>query len=74
MIHQPSGGFRGQATDISIQAEETLRIRDTLERLMAKHTRQPLEQVRIDTERDRFMSAVEAKDYGLIDEVIHARP
>jgi ATP-dependent Clp protease protease subunit len=74
MIHQPSGGFRGQATDIRIQAEETLRTRDTLERLMVSHTGQSLEQIRLDTERDRFMSAEESKTYGIIDEVIAARP
>ncbi|HEX2687191.1 MAG TPA: ATP-dependent Clp endopeptidase proteolytic subunit ClpP [Kofleriaceae bacterium] len=74
MIHQPSGGFRGQATDILIQAEETLRTRDILERLMAQHTNQPLDRIRIDTERDNFMGAVEAQKYGLIDEVIQARP
>jgi len=74
MIHQPSGGFRGQASDVGIQAEETLRTRDMLERLMAKHTGQSMDQIRTDTERDRFMSAGQAKEYGIIDEVIHARP
>jgi len=74
MIHQPSGGFRGQASDVTIQAEETLRTRDMLERLMAKHTGQSQDQIRTDTERDRFMSAGQAKEYGIIDEVIHARP
>jgi ATP-dependent Clp protease protease subunit len=74
MIHQPSGGFRGQATDISIQAEETLRTKAILERLMSMHTGQSLDQVRLDTERDRFMGPVEAKTYGLIDEMIQARP
>jgi ATP-dependent Clp protease protease subunit len=74
MIHQPSGGFRGQASDVGIQAEETLRTRDMLERLMAQHTGQSVDQVRLDTERDRFMSSVQAKEYGIIDEVIHARP
>ena len=74
MIHQPSGGFRGQVTDITIYAEETLYTRDTLERLMAQHTGQTVEKIRHDTERDRYMSADEAKDYGLIDEVIVGRP
>jgi ATP-dependent Clp protease protease subunit len=74
MIHQPSGGFRGQATDILIQAEQTLKTRETLDHLLAHHTGQRLEQIRNDTERDRFMGAVEAKEYGIIDEVIEARP
>jgi ATP-dependent Clp protease, protease subunit len=74
MIHQPSGGFRGQASDVGIQAEETLRTREMLERLMAKHTGQSVDQIRTDTERDRFMSAGQAKEYGIIDEVIVARP
>jgi ATP-dependent Clp protease protease subunit len=59
---------------VGIQAEETLRTRDMLERLMAQHTGQSVDQVRLDTERDRFMSSVQAKEYGIIDEVIHARP
>jgi ATP-dependent Clp protease protease subunit len=70
MIHQPSGGFQGQASDIRIQAEETLRTRDMLEKLMVEHTGQSPEQIRLDTERDRFMSAEEAKNYGIVDEVI----
>ncbi len=74
MIHQPSGGFRGQATDVSIQAEETLRTRAILEELMARHTGQTQDQIRIDTERDRFMGAREAVTYGLIDEILEARP
>ncbi|MBC7977413.1 MAG: ATP-dependent Clp endopeptidase proteolytic subunit ClpP [Myxococcales bacterium] len=74
MIHQPSGGFRGQATDVGIQAEETLRTRAILEELMARHTGQTQDQIRIDTERDRFMGAREAVTYGLVDQVLEARP
>ncbi len=70
MIHQPSGGYSGQATDIRIHAEETLRTRETLDRLMAKHTGQTVEQIRLDTERDRFLGPNEARTYGIIDEVI----
>ena len=73
MIHQPSGGAQGQATDIDIQAREILIIRERLNRLMAEHTGQPLEVIERDTERDRFMDAVQSKDYGLIDEVVSAR-
>jgi ATP-dependent Clp protease protease subunit len=70
MIHQPSGGFQGQATDIGIQAEEIIKIRKRLDELMAKHTGQSLERVHRDSERDYFLSAEEARIYGLIDEVI----
>jgi ATP-dependent Clp protease, protease subunit len=70
MIHQPMGGFQGQATDIDIQAREILRIKAKLNEILAKHTRQPLERIERDTERDYFMGAGEAKEYGLIDEVI----
>jgi ATP-dependent Clp protease protease subunit len=70
MIHQPMGGFQGQATDIDIQAREILRIKAKLNELLAKHTRQPLERIEKDTERDYFMGAGEAKEYGIIDEVI----
>jgi ATP-dependent Clp protease protease subunit len=70
LIHQPMGGFSGQATDIGIHAKEVLRTRATLNELMAQHTGQPLERVKTDTERDYFMSAVEAKAYGLVDEVL----
>jgi ATP-dependent Clp protease protease subunit len=73
MIHQPSGGAQGQATDIDIQAREILIIRERLNRLMAEHTGQPLEVIERDTERDRFMDAVQSKEYGLIDEVVSAR-
>src|SRR2546425_8095656 len=70
MIHQPRGGFEGQATDIGIQAEEIIKIRKRLDEIMAKHTNQPVEKVHKDSERDYFMSAEDAKVYGLIDEVI----
>ncbi|MBX3237592.1 MAG: ATP-dependent Clp endopeptidase proteolytic subunit ClpP [Nitrospiraceae bacterium] len=70
MIHQPMGGFQGQATEIDIHAREILKIRERLNEIMAKHTGQPLDKISQDTERDYFMSAEEAKRYGLIDEVI----
>ena len=70
MIHQPSGGAQGQATEISIAAEHLLRTRQKLNEIMAANTGQPLETIKADTERDNFMSAEEAKAYGLIDEVI----
>ena len=70
MIHQPVGGAQGQATDIEIQAKEILEIRRSLNEILAKHTEQPLERIEQDTERDFFMSAAEAKQYGLIDEIM----
>jgi ATP-dependent Clp protease protease subunit len=70
MIHQPLAGFRGQATDIEIHAREILQTRDTLNELYARHTGQPVERIKHDTERDNFMSAADARDYGLIDEVL----
>lgn len=73
MIHQPSGGAQGQATDIDIQAREILIIRERLNRLMAEHTGQTLEVIERDTERDRFMDAEQSKEYGLVDEVVSAR-
>ena len=73
MIHQPLGGFQGQATDIMIHAHETQRIKDTLNGLLSKHTGRPLEEIVKDTERDNFMSAQEAKEYGLVDNVITSR-
>lgn len=73
LIHQPLGGFSGQATDIDIHAREILRTRDTLNTLLAGHTGQPLDRIKNDTERDYFMSGVEAKEYGLIDEVIEKK-
>ncbi len=73
MIHQPSGGAQGQASDIHIQAQEILKIRERLNRLMAQHTGQELATIERDTERDTFMSADESKAYGLIDEVLDKR-
>ena len=73
MIHQPLGGFQGQASDIDIHAKEILRTRERLNDLLASHTGQPVERVRADTDRDRFMEAGEAQEYGLIDEVLEAR-
>lgn len=73
MIHQPSGGAQGQASDIHIQAQEILKIRARLNELMAFHSGQPIEKIEVDTERDNFMSAQQAKDYGLIDSVIERR-
>ena len=73
MIHQPSGGAQGQATEIQIAAEHILKTRTRLNKILAENTEQPLEVIRIDTERDNFMSAEEAKEYGLIDEVIKNR-
>jgi ATP-dependent Clp protease protease subunit len=70
MIHQPIGGFYGQATDVEIHAKEILKLKETLNKILAKHTGQSLEKIQIDTERDYFMSAQEAKDYGLVDDVI----
>ena len=70
MIHQPMGGFQGQATEIDIHAKEILKIRERLNQVMAHHCGQPLEKIEQDTERDYFLSADEAKEYGLIDEVI----
>jgi ATP-dependent Clp protease proteolytic subunit ClpP (EC 3.4.21.92) len=73
MIHQPIGGFQGQATDIEIHAKEILRLKRMLNEYLAKHTGQPIEKIEADTERDYFMSAEEAKEYGLIDKVIYKR-
>lgn len=74
MIHQPLGGFQGQATDIEIHAREILKIRDQLNSILADHTGQPLETISNDTERDNFMSAAEAKEYGMIDTLLDRRP
>ncbi len=74
MIHQPLGGAQGQATDIEIQAKEILYHKQRLNEFLAQHTGQPIERIEQDTERDFFMSAGEAKDYGLIDQVIERRP
>ncbi|MDY0270509.1 ATP-dependent Clp endopeptidase proteolytic subunit ClpP [Trichloromonas sp.] len=70
MIHQPLGGFQGQATDIKIHAEEILKIRDTLNGVLAHHTGQPLERIAVDTERDFFMGSETAKNYGIIDDIV----
>jgi ATP-dependent Clp protease protease subunit len=70
MIHQPSGGAQGQSTDIQIQAKEIQRLKDSLNELLASHTGQDVEKIESDTERDNFMSAQEACDYGIVDEVI----
>ncbi|MCA1657555.1 MAG: ATP-dependent Clp endopeptidase proteolytic subunit ClpP, partial [Actinobacteria bacterium] len=74
LIHQPSGGFSGQAADIQIHAQEILRVRRRLDEILAQHTGKPIEVVNRDSDRDFFMSADEAKAYGLIDEIIQARP
>jgi ATP-dependent Clp protease, protease subunit len=73
MIHQPLGGYRGQATDIEIHARETLAVRSRLNSIMGKHTNKSPEQIMLDTERDNFMSAAQALDYGLIDKVLYDR-
>ena len=73
MIHQPSGGFQGQASDISIHAKEILSLREKLNAIMAHHTGQPIERIEKDTERDTFLSAQEAVTYGLIDKVVLSR-
>ena len=74
MIHQPLGGFQGQASDIEIHAREILYIRERLNQVLAHHTGQPLDVIARDTDRDRFMSATEAMEYGLIDQVLDNRP
>ena len=73
MIHQPMGGFQGQATDIDIHAREILRMRQDLNTILAKHTGKTLKKVQADTERDNFMNAVQACEYGLIDQVLTSR-
>jgi ATP-dependent Clp protease protease subunit len=70
MLHQPMGGFQGQATDIEIHAREILRMKDTLNKILATHTGQSLDKIQADTDRDFFMSGEEAKEYGIVDEVI----
>ena len=71
MIHQPMGGFQGQATDIEIHAREILKMKETLNEILANHTSQPYDKIQADTDRDFFMSAEEAKEYGLVDDVIY---
>jgi len=73
MIHQPLGGFKGQATDIKIHAEWILKIKDRLNKILSEKTGQPLSKIEVDVERDYFMSAHEAKDYGLVDQVMERR-
>jgi len=73
MIHQPLGGFQGQATDIDIHAREILSVRDRLNEILAKHTGRPVEKVAVETDRDNFMSAEDAKEYGIIDAVLSSR-
>ncbi|MCG0276554.1 MAG: ATP-dependent Clp endopeptidase proteolytic subunit ClpP [Thermosediminibacteraceae bacterium] len=73
MIHQPWGGVQGRAVDIETHAKEILRLREVINNILVQHTKQPLEKIEMDTERDFFMSALEAKEYGLIDEVIYKR-
>jgi len=73
MIHQPMGGVQGQASDIALQAKEILRLKDTLNTILSKHTEQTLKQIRKDTDRDFFMSGEESKKYGIIDHVIQDR-
>ena len=73
MIHQPLGGARGQATDIKIAAERIIKTRETLNQILSERTGQPIEKINADTERDNFMSAYEAKEYGLVDEVMVKR-
>jgi len=74
MIHQPLGGVQGQATDIDIQAREILRVRDELNRIFVHHTGQSLERIQRDTDRDFFMTPEQAKEYGIVDEVISSKP
>jgi ATP-dependent Clp protease protease subunit len=73
MIHQPLGGFQGQASDIDIHAREILLIRERLNTILSKHSGQPLERIQTDTDRDNFMGANDAKEYGIIDEVLNSR-
>jgi ATP-dependent Clp protease protease subunit len=73
LIHQPLGGFQGQATDVDIQAREILRLREELNEIMARHTGQPIDRINRDTERDFYMSGIQAKEYGLVDDVITHR-
>jgi ATP-dependent Clp protease protease subunit len=73
MIHQPLGGFQGQATDIDIHAREILKVREQMNQIMSKHTGQPISRIQQDTERDRFLDAGAAKEYGIIDEILSRR-
>ena len=73
LIHQPMGGFQGQASDVAIQAKEIIRMKDTLNKILAYHTAQNLEKIQADTDRDFFMSGLDAKEYGIVDHVITNR-
>ena len=74
LLHQPMGGFQGPATDVDIQAREVLRLREELNKILMKHTGQPLEKIQSDTDRDFYMTGPQAKEYGIIDEVVVERP
>jgi len=74
LIHQPMGGFQGQASDVDIQAREILRLREELNQIMVRHTSQSLERIEADTDRDFYMSGHQAKEYGIVDEVVIQRP
>ena len=71
MIHQPLGGAQGQATDIEIQAKQILKIKEKMSKILSENTGKPLEQIKMDTERDYYMSSEEAREYGVVDEVIN---
>jgi len=74
LIHQPMGGFQGQASDVDIQAREILRLRGELNQILVRHTHQPIERIEADTDRDFYMNGLQAKEYGIIDEVVIQRP
>jgi len=74
LIHQPMGGFQGQASDVDIQAREILRLREELNQVLAQHTRQPIERIQADTDRDFYMNGLQAQEYGIIDSVVTKRP
>jgi len=74
LIHQPMGGFQGQASDVDIQAREILRLREELNQILVKHTNQTLERIQADTDRDFYMTGYQAKEYGIVDEVVVQRP
>ena len=74
LMHQPMGGFQGQATDVDIQAREILRLREELNRILVKHTGQTFEKIQTDTDRDFYMTGLQAREYGIIDEVVSQRP
>ena len=74
LIHQPMGGFQGQASDVDIQAKEILRLREELNAIMVRHTNQSVEKIQADTDRDFYMSGEQAREYGIIDQVVIKRP